>query len=431
MVALALVIGAVLGAGLIVSPIVPITVVAVALLAAVVAFFDIFGLAVVLIGVLPWLIVMSDVLPRLTVTLAAGAAAVVVLGVAMPRSQPSSTSLFLRLGAALFFIPIILSLVRDGLGVGFTQAAKYVVFPLMVFAIAEATNHRDLFRLRTLALWSSVAAISINLLLGFSGVANIHYYGAGEILGLGSEHALALLAGCVTGALLASATSFMWAPAIAVCAVATVATGVRSPLPGLAAAALARMVTGRVRLRMIVLVGLAVFGIFASGAAGVVEQRFQQGENRGEYQSLSSLGSGRGEIYSAALAGYRDSGPMYWITGTGLRSILRFEQERLGETFVGHSDVVEVGVQLGVMGLLGLLLIWRVLIQRAQSKLLLFVLGSFALFNGVLEYSGPVVIAILLTAGLPRGSALSEDSGSTVGHKTARNRARDALPSGT
>lgn len=164
--------------------------------------------------------------------------------------------------------------------------------------------------------------------------------------------------------------------------------------------AVGRLFSAGARLRTIVLVAVAVIAVFASGAAAVVEQRFKAGESQGEFASFSTIGSGRGEIYEAAIGSWSASSPFDWFFGTGLRSIPRFTQEKLGATFVGHSDIVEVGVQLGLVGLFGLILIWGVLIKRARSKAPLVVLASFALFNGALEYSAPLVIGVLLTAGV-------------------------------
>lgn len=59
--------------------------------------------------------------------------------------------------------------------------------------------------------------------------------------------------------------------------------------------------------------------------------------------------------------------------------------------------MIQVGVELGLVGLTGLILIWWTLIARARSKLPLLVLLSFALFNGSLEYGAPVVVTLLLT----------------------------------
>jgi hypothetical protein len=367
--------------------------------AAVAACFDVLGLAILLVGVLPWLVTMSDLLPRLTVTFASGAAAGAILLIAAPRNMRTDSSIALRIGMVFFFAPVVLSLGRQGAATGAVQAAKYVLFPLMALAVAEATNERELGYLRTVAFWNSVGAITVNLIFGLTGFATSSYYGSGEILGFGSEHELALLAGCVTAAALATSISLAWSPVIAVGAIATVATGVRSTLPGLVIVAFARMLSARVRLRVMVLVGLAVAGIFVSGAAHVVEARFHEGEKVGEFQSFSSFGSGRGSIYQAAVHTWWSASPFSWIVGTGLRSILGVEQQVLGQQFGGHSDIVDVLVQIGIAGLAGLLLIWFVLFLKAKSKLPLVILASFALFSGILEVSGPIVIGMLFATG--------------------------------
>jgi O-Antigen ligase len=392
---LAVVVGAVLPA----SPLVASLLVLAVVVTAVAACFGVLGLAILLVGTLPWLVTMSDLLPRLTVTFASGAAAGAILLIAAPRSTRGDASLALKVGMVFFFAPIVLSLGRQGAAAGAVQAAKYVLFPAMAFVVADATNERELGYLRTVAFWSSVGAITVNLIFGLTGFANSSYYGSGEILGYGSEHELALLAGCVTAAALASSLSLAWSPVIAVGAIATVATGVRSTLPGLMVAAFARMLSARVRLRVMVLVGLAVAGIFFSGAAHVVETRFHTGEKGGEFQSFSNFGSGRGSIYQAALHIWWNASPFSWIVGTGLRSILGVEQEVLGQQLGGHSDIVDVLVQIGIAGLIGLVLIWFVLFAKAKSRLPLVILVSFAVFTGILEVSGPLVIGMLLATG--------------------------------
>jgi len=361
------------------------------------------GVGLLLAATQPWLIVAGERLPRLTETFAAGALTAVVTLVVVPRSDGSSRAFLLRLGIVCFYAPVLLSLWQDGSGEQFIQAAKYVVFPAIVLAVTEATHYRRMMSLRTAVLWSGIAAVGVNLLLGVTGF-DAGLYTAGEIVGLGGAHDVALLAGCLTAAFLAESSSLKWSPAVAVGAIATVATGVRSALPGLAVLALARMLVAGARIRTIVLVTLAVVAVFASGAANVIEARYKSGESRGEFESFSALGSGRGEIYATAFESWRDASPAHWFIGTGLRSIPQFEKEKLGTAFVGHSDVVEVGVQLGIVGLIGLIMIWWVLIASARSKAPLLVLASFALFNGALEYTGALVIAVLLTAGTQRDS---------------------------
>jgi O-Antigen ligase len=365
---------------------------------AAIARLGLLGVGVLLAATQPWLIVAGERVPRLTETFAAGALTALVILVVVPRSDGSNRAFLLRFGIVCFYAPVLLSLGQEGSGEQFIQAAKYVIFPAIVLAVTEATNYRSLMSSRTAVLWSGIAAVGVNLLLGVAGF-NAGRYGAGEIVGLGGAHDVALLAGCLTAAFLAESPSLKWSPAVAVGAIATVATGVRSALPGLAVLAIARMFVAGARIRTIVLVALALVAVFASGAADVVEARFKSGESQGEFESFSAAGSGRGEIYSAAFDGWREASPVHWFIGTGLRSVPRFEKEKLGTTFVGHSDIVEVGVQLGIVGLIGLIMIWWVLIASARSKAPLLVLASFAVFNGALEYTGALVIAVLLTAG--------------------------------
>ena len=83
--------------------------------------------------------------------------------------------------------------------------------------------------------------------------------------------------------------------------------------------------------------------------------------------------------------------------GTGLRSIERFSRADLNITAVGHSDVLEVGIQIGALAFLGLALLWRELFRAASTRLPLLTLGIFGALNGSLEYSAPLVLAVLLT----------------------------------
>jgi len=393
---------AVIGVAVPVEPRIAALLVLTLLLTAVFAMTGFFGIAVIMTATLPWLVALEVILPRLTVTFFAAATTGAIFIVAAPRLGQSTSAFAFRVGVVLFFVPVLLSLGRQEFwSPGVIQASKYVVFPVIVLAILFGTNRSGMYRLRNVALASSAVALAFNLVLGFSGLANTTYYQAGEVLGLGSEHTLALLGGCVAAAGLASiSTSIYWAPVVAIGAVATVATGVRSALPGLALAILVRLVHGRVRFRVFVLVGLATVAVFASGAAKVVQARFQYAETRGEYSSFSSFGSGRGSIYEAAISAWWNGGPLDWFLGTGLRTIPALVQAVLGGAFVGHSDLVEVGVQLGLIGLTGFILIWVVLVVKAESKLPLLIVASMAIFNGALEYNGALVLGLLFTVGL-------------------------------
>jgi hypothetical protein len=366
--------------------------------AAIAARYDLFGIAVTLTAVLPWLVVTGSALPRLTETLGAAATVGAIFLIAAPKSDGTPASSFLRIGMFCFFGTVVIGqhFASDQL----IEAAKYLIFPAMAFAVTEATNREALKSLRKVVLWSGTTAVGANLVLALLGIAR-GTRSSGEILGYSTEHDLALLAGVITAAGIVAISSVRAAAPVAIGAAATIATGVRSTLPGLAVLVVSKLISSGARFRTIVLVGLGVVAVFASGAAHVLEARFHYAERQGEFKSFSAFGSGRGEIYSAAVDGWKSASPIHWFVGTGLRSIPQFEQEKLGSPLVGHSDLVQVGVELGIVGLLGFILIWGALIARAPSKAPLLVLGAFSLFNGALEYGAPVVVALLLTVAKP------------------------------
>jgi hypothetical protein len=390
--------GTIVGATVFVSPVLAAALTGAIVFLAVAARYDVFGIAVALTAVLPWIVVTGSALPRLTETFAAAATMGATILVAAPRSDGSPASSWLRIGMFCFFGTVVIG--QHFSGDQLIEASKYVVFPAMVYAVTEATNRDALKSLRKVVLLSSTAAIGTNLVLALLGIAR-GTRNAGEILGYSTEHDLALLAGSLTAAGIVAASSLRAVAPVVIGAAVTIATGVRSALPGLAVLVVSKLISSGARLRTIALVGLGVAAVFASGAAHVLEARFHYAERHGEFKSFSEFGSGRGEIYSVAVHSWTSASPIHWLIGTGLRSIPRVEQEQLGAPLVGHSDLVQVGVELGIIGLVGFLLIWGVLVVRARSKAPLLVLGAFSLFNGALEYGAPLVVALLLTVWNP------------------------------
>ena len=356
------------------------------------------GVALLLSGALPWLVVFGAVEPKLTETFAAGAFVVVLLVVAAPRHDGTRASARLRLGMILFYVPVLAGLVRAPGGAQFIEAAKYFVFPFMVVAVTEGTNRGTLMKLSRVVFVSGLIAVAFNLMIGAAGLGH-SYYAAGDIQGFAGEHDFALLAGAVTAASIAMGPGLRWTAATAMGAVATVATGVRSALPGLVLVLLARLLSGRARLRTGLALTTVIGAVLLSGAANVVVHRFTADQALGQYSSFAAFGSGRGEIYTTAIHGWWVSSPLEWAFGTGLRSVEALEQRATGNAVVAQSDVVQVGVEIGLVGLVGLVLIWWTLIARARSKLPLLVLLPFALFNGSLEYGAPVVVTLLLAVG--------------------------------
>lgn len=354
------------------------------------------GIPLLLVVALPWTVVFGAVEPKLAETFTAGATVVALLVVAAPRLECSGASRRLRWGMVLFYVPVLIGLARTPGSAQFIEAAKYFVFPFTVLAVTATTNRPGLVRLGRAALISGSIAVTVNLLLGMAGL-NHSYYQTGDIDGLGGEHDLALLTGAVTAAGLGRAARARWAPVAAIGATATIATGVRSALPGLLLGVLVRMFKAGARLRSLVAVALAAGTVLVTGVSNVLVERFAHSAQAGEFSSFASFGSGRGSIYATAIHAWWVSSPLNWLIGTGLRSIETFELHALGRSFVGHSDVVQVGVETGLMALAGLILIWWALIARAESRWPLLVLLPFSVFNGILEYGAPLVVALLFT----------------------------------
>jgi O-Antigen ligase len=412
-----------------VSPAAALGIVALLAAGAFVARLGAMGVALLLAGALPWLVVFSAVEPKLTETFTAGTMVVLLLIVAAPRHDGTRASTRLRLGMIMFYVPVLIGLAREPRGAQFIEAAKYIVFPFTVLAVTEGTNRSALERLSKVAFVSAVIAVAFNLLLGASGLGH-SYYGTGDIDGLSGEHDLALLTGALTAAGLGMGTSLRSVSVSALGAIATIATGVRSALPGLVLVVLAKLIGAQARMRTLVAIAVVVGAVVVSGAGAVVVQRFKVDQAQGQYSSFTAFGSGRGDIYTTTIHAWWVSSPLDWAFGTGLRSVEVIEQKTIGSTVVAQSDVIQVGVESGLIALVGLLLIWWTLIARAESKLPLFVLLSFALFNGSLEYGAPLVVTLLFTvsparaiedlgarrdARSPPGSEADGSSAATVG----------------
>ncbi len=78
---------------------------------------------------------------------------------------------------------------------------------------------------------------------------------------------------------------------------------------------------------------------------------------------------------------------------------------KLGDQFVGHSDLIAVGAQIRLIRLVGLILIWSTLTGRARSKLPLVVASALVLFNGALEHGTTLAVGLLLAASPEVGEA--------------------------
>jgi hypothetical protein len=357
------------------------------------------GIALPPLLLCPWLLVFDDLIPPLVRTFTVAAAAGALLIAVAPLSYKQRLVPVAAVGfLALIGVQALLSTDSDQL----TQAAKYLIFPAMALAIASDRSREVMSKLFAPVFASTLAAMVAHIGVVAVGLGSTGtYYGAGEKLGFAPTipHELALLGVVVAAAGLTARRTWMQVLFFSIGAVPAVLTGVRSALVAALLIVIIYMLQSHVRLRAVLAV--AALGLVAviSGATGTVTARFESESS--EYSSVSTIGSGRGQIWSVAIEGWEAAGPSGWLFGTGLRSIQEFEIRELGGTFGGHSDVVEVLVQLGLVGFVVWAALWVGLFRARLRGLVLLPVLVYALVNGAIEYVAPLAIAIVLAAGCP------------------------------
>jgi O-Antigen ligase len=236
------------------------------------------------------------------------------------------------------------------------------------------------------------------------------YYDIGEQEGLAEgPHELALLGLVIAAGGLSSATRLPIRIAyVSIALVPALATGVRSALLAIAALFVLFMLKYRLNYRAVAVVAV-VFGVaVVSGVNSIISERFRTEQVADSV--LATAGSGRPSIWKVSLDRWAESGVDAWLFGTGLRSIKQFTLEELGGAFVGHSDIIEVGVQLGLVGLAGWLLIWLALMRARLETLVLTPIAVYSLTSGAMEYVAPLVVGLTLAAAYPRRDAPRSES---------------------
>jgi len=392
------------GAGVVYNPLIAVAAAAVVFGALTVDRLGRVAVATVMVASLPWLVVFGNVLPPLLKTFAAAAAAGAFFVTARPDLSRSGAGLVFKVGLVLFFAPVGLSLLRNGGGAQLTEAAKYIVFPTMAFALVGMTRSGDCTVIRTWGFRSAVAALTAQLMIGLAGLGGVSaFYHSGERLGFASAHDIALLAVAVAGGAAVARLPFRhMLVVLGVATLVTLQTGVRSALVGLIALALLAAWFARgYRVRWLAAIAAVVVFAFATGATDVIANRLAHSRQTGEFATFATAGSGRGEIWTAALRYYAGSPAPDIVAGTGLRTTTRIEDAAIGEALVGHSDVVQVLVELGLVGIGGLLLMWGAVIRRTTDPIVFVPIIAFALLNGTLEYTAPLVVGLALS--IPRG----------------------------
>jgi len=358
--------------------------------------FGAVGAVVPAFAALPWLVILEGHIPHAVGTATAAVAVGALLFYLAPLSYRSP---LVPAAATAFLAVVLLHAVYVTDGEQAIQAAKYTVFAAIVLAVCSERARELLPPLKTPVLASCLLAMVFHLGVVAAGAgASSTYYEVGEKLGFAADgpHALALMSMIVAAAGLTVERTWKQLSFFALGAVPVALTGVRSALFGLAVVLVIYVVQSPNRRRALFVLGSLVAIALAAGGLDVLSARFSA--HPGEFSSVATAGSGRGEIWRVAFDAWGAAGPGAWLVGTGLRSILEFELAALGTELVGHSDIVEVLVQLGVVGFAAWVALWLGLLRARLRAVVLLPIFAFAMVNGSLEYVAPLTAGIFLAA---------------------------------
>jgi hypothetical protein len=363
------------------------------------------------VALLPWLVLLINLTPRLTLTLSSAAAVLLLLLLAPPRSGVGHLPWF----SCLAFLAIIIAHAASATTSSQLQeAAKYSLFPVMALLVISPDGRRRFVTMRPFLMASGMAVMVVqasSILLHF-GASNT-YYGSGEQLGLTAEspHELALIGVMLAIACLISIKDFRWRIIGAgVAAAPALATGVRSALVALAVGLLLLAVRTRFKPSTVLAIACVFAVIIASGVGQIVVNRYQLDQTYGQYSSFAAAGSGRGALWTTALDRWVHSTPVQMFGGHNFRAVETIEQQSLGEAVTAQSDPVTILLELGILGFGTWLLIWLAILRSGVNWLVLVPLGVYSVISGSIEYLGAVIFGLALSAALSDPQPVREAS---------------------
>ncbi len=355
------------------------------------------GIVELSLAALPWLVIFDSLMPSLLKTFVAAVAAASMLWLAVPLHY---RRLLGPVTAVLFIVVLVAHVVFATESNQFTQFAKFLIFPAICLAVLSERGQEQLPKARNFILASCLAAMVVHLGIVSAGLGQTGTkYEIGEKLGFGRGilHEMALTFVVIAAAgLVSSKKILLQASFFALGAVPALLTGVRSALLALLVVILIFVLRSRLSRRALATVMVILIAAIASGGIQIVEKRFN--EEQKQETSLSSVGSGRGEIWKAAVTPWWNDGPPQWLFGTGLRSVEKEELRDLGKVFIGHSDLIEVGVQLGIVGLALWALLWLALLRSPLENIVLVPLIVYSVVNGSIEYVAPTALGLAFAA---------------------------------
>src|ERR1039458_6001345 len=129
------------------------------------------------VALLPWLVVLIDVTPKMTLTLAL--AFVVLLMFTRARLHGDIASV-LWVGAFTFVVMLLVHVAQSTAGEELIEASKYALFPISVLIVSSRTSRDRLIAMRSLLLWSGVAAMALQAVVAILqiGPAGAYYNSA-------------------------------------------------------------------------------------------------------------------------------------------------------------------------------------------------------------------------------------------------------------
>jgi O-Antigen ligase len=380
-------------------------------------------------ALLPWSVMFEGVLPNQAGTLVASAGTALLLVLVWPLKFESR---LLPVAAFLFLAVTLGHLALAGDKEQYFQAAKYIDFALVALATTSFRGLRLMPRLKRPVYGSCVAAMAVQFFIVAAGLGKIGtYYNAGERLGFtgSGPHPLALMTMVIAAAGLCTSTGLRKGILFGLAAVPAAFTGVRSALLGLLVSLLTFV--GKSDAKMRAALVLVVIGVIALATGALDPLTSRIADQGGEFSSFSKAGSGRGEIWTTALKGWEHGGPVAWVFGTGLRSIPHFELDELGRELIGHSDVVEVLVQFGVVGFVGWAAMWVGLLRSPSNIIILGPILAFGVVNGSLEYVSSLTIGLLLAACFSERAPPREDGAAAQPERLPREKRKASLSTAT
>ncbi|HSR95354.1 MAG TPA: O-antigen ligase family protein [Solirubrobacterales bacterium] len=355
------------------------------------------GAVELLLGLLPWLVIFDGLLPAQLRTFVTTGAAIALLALCVPLRYRSILG---PVAAGLFVAVVLGHAIFATESQQFTQVAKYMIFPAVALVVLSDRGQEILPHTRNLVLASCLAALTVHLGVIAAGLGQTGTkYEIGEKLGFGRGivHEMTLTFVVVASAgLISSKRLPVQLAFFSLGAVPALLTGVRSAVLALLVVIVIYCIRVRFdRRAWIVVISIVAIAI-ASGGAQILATRLAK-ESKSE-TSISSAGSERGAIWTVAVTPWWEAGPPQWLFGTGLGSVEAAEIRALGKPFFGHSDLIEVGVTFGLIGILAWGLLWLALLRSPLESIVLVPLIVYALVNGSMLYVAPLTLGLVFSA---------------------------------